>query len=40
MTWLAPNDDSPGRPAVFSDAVIKILFKLQLSKRLEWWSAC
>ena len=46
MTWLAPHDDSPGRPAVFSDAVIqfcltiKILFKLQLSKRLEWWSAC
>ena len=36
MTWLAPHDGSPGRPAVFSDAAIqfclsiKILFKLPL----------
>jgi len=22
MTWLAPHDGSPGRPAVFSDAAI------------------
>ena len=34
MTWLAPPDGSPGRPAVFSDAAIqfcltiKVLFKL------------
>ena len=36
MTWLAPHDRSPGRPAVFSDAAIqfcltiKVLFKLPL----------
>ncbi len=36
MTWLAPHDGRPGRPAVFSDAAIqfclsiKILFKLPL----------
>jgi Transposase DDE domain len=36
MTWRAPHDGSPGRPAVFSDAAIqfcltiKILFKLPL----------
>ena len=36
MTWLAPHDGSPGRPAVFSDAsiqvclTIKVLFKLAL----------
>ena len=36
MTWLAPPDGSPGRPAVFSDAAIqfcltiKALFKLPL----------
>jgi hypothetical protein len=36
MTWLAPHDGSPGRPAVFCDAAIqfcltiKILFKLPL----------
>lgn len=36
MTWLAPRDGSPGRPAVFSDAAIqfcltiKVLFKLPL----------
>ena len=36
MTWLAPHDGSPGRPAVFSDAAIqfcltiKVLFKLPL----------
>jgi Transposase DDE domain len=36
MTWLAPPDGSPGRPAVFSDAAfhfcltIKVLFKLSL----------
>ena len=34
MTWLAPPDGRPGRPAVFSDAsirfclTIKVLFKL------------
>src|SRR5690554_5090579 len=36
MTWLAPRDVRPGRPAVFSDAAIrfclsiKVLFKLPL----------
>lgn len=36
MTWLAPHDGSPGRPAVFSDSAIrfcltiKVLFKLPL----------
>ena len=36
MTWLAPPDGKPGRPAVFSDAAIqfcltiKVLFKLPL----------
>ncbi len=36
MTWLAPHDGKPGRPAVFSDAAIqfcltiKVLFKLPL----------
>ena len=36
MTWLAPHDGRPGRPAVFSDAAIqfcltiKVLFKLPL----------
>ena len=36
MTWFAPHDGSPGRPAVFSDAAIqfcltiKVLFKLPL----------
>ena len=36
MTWRAPRDERPGRPAVFSDAAIqfclsiKVLFKLPL----------
>ena len=36
MTWLAPHDGKPGRPAVLSDAAIqfcltiKVLFKLPL----------
>jgi len=36
MTWLAPPDGGPGRPAVFLDAAIqfcltiKVLFKLPL----------
>lgn len=36
MSWLAPRDWGPGRPAVFSDAAIqvcltiKVLFKLPL----------
>jgi len=36
MTWLAPHDGRPGRPAVFSDAAIqfcltiKVVFKLPL----------
>lgn len=36
MTWLAPHDGRPGRPAVFSDTAIqfclaiKALFKLPL----------
>ena len=36
MSWLAPHDGSPGRPAVFADAAIqfcltiKVLFKLPL----------
>ena len=36
MTWLAPHDGSPGRPAVFFDVaiqfclMIKVLFKLRL----------
>jgi hypothetical protein len=39
MTWLAPPDGSPGRPAVFSDAAIqfcltiKVLFKLPLRQK-------
>ncbi|MFN4203752.1 MAG: IS5 family transposase, partial [Tabrizicola sp.] len=38
MTWLAPHDGGPGRPAVFPDAAIqfcltiKVLFKLPLRK--------
>jgi len=38
MTWLAPHDGSPGRPAVFSDAAIqfcltiKVVFKLPLQQ--------
>ena len=38
MTWLAPHDGKPGRPAVFSDAAIqfcltiKVLFKLPLGQ--------
>ena len=37
MTWFAPHDGRPGRPAVFSDAAIqfcltiKVLFKLPLT---------
>ena len=40
MTWLAPHDGSPGRPAVFSDAAIqfcltiKVLFKLPLRQTI------
>ena len=40
MTWFAPHDGRPGRPAVFSDAAIqfcltiKVLFKLPLIPRL------
>ena len=36
MTWLAPHDGSPGRPAVFSDTAFQfcltftVLFKLPL----------
>jgi len=36
MTWLAPHDGHPGRPAAFSEAAmqfcltIKVLFKLPL----------
>jgi len=36
LTWLAPHDGRPGRPAVFSDAsiqfclTIKVLFKMPL----------
>ena len=41
MTWLAPQDGCPGRPAVFSDAAIqfcltiKVLFKLPLKQTTE-----
>ena len=41
MTWLAPRDGRPGRPAVFSDAAIqfclsiKALFKLPLRQTAE-----
>ena len=41
MTWLAPHDGSPGRPAVFSDAAIqfcltiKVLFKLPVNGRVK-----
>jgi len=44
MTWLAPRDGRPGRPAVFSDAAIqfclsiKVLFKLPL-RQIEPGSA-
>jgi hypothetical protein len=40
MTWLAPHDGSPGRPAVFSDAAIrfcltiKVRFKLPLRQTM------
>ena len=30
MTWLAPHDDSPGRPAVFSDAAIQFCLTIQV----------
>ncbi len=29
MTWLAPRDGSPGRPAVFSDAVIQFCLTIK-----------
>jgi Transposase DDE domain len=41
MTWLAPHDGSPGRPAMFSDAAIqfcltiKVLFRLPL-RQTAW----
>ena len=44
MTWLAPRDGRPGRPAVFSDAAIqfclsiKVLLKLPL-RQIEPGSA-
>ncbi len=46
MTWLAPPDGNPGRPAAFSDAAIqfcltiKVLFKLPYDKPPVWWPAC
>jgi len=30
MTWLAPHDGSPGRPAVFSDAAIQFCLSIKL----------
>lgn len=30
MTWLAPHDGSPGRPAVFSDAAIQICLTIKV----------
>ena len=30
MTWLAPHDGSPGRPAVFSDAAIQFCLTIRV----------
>ena len=30
MTWLAPPDGSPGRPAVFSDAAIRFCLTIKV----------
>lgn len=41
MSWLAPPEGSPGRPAAFSDTAIqfclsiKVLFKLPLRQTAE-----
>jgi len=46
MTWLAPHDGSPGRPAIFSDAAIQFCLTIKAcssfrsSKRPGWWRAC
>ncbi len=29
MTWVAPHDGSPGRPAVFSDAAIQFCLTIR-----------
>ena len=35
MTWLAPPDGSPGRPAVFFDAAIQFCLTIKGEGRLE-----
>ena len=35
MTWLAPHDGSPGRPAVFSDAAIQFCLTIKGEGRPE-----
>ena len=46
MTWLAPPDGSPGRPAVFSDAAVSSVGPsrscsgCRSGKRPGWWPAC
>ncbi len=34
MTWLAPHDGSPGRPAVFSDAAIQLCLTIKVPFKL------
>ena len=34
MTWLAPHDGSPGRPAVFSDAAIQFCLTIKVQFKL------
>ena len=44
MTWLAPHDRGPGRPAMFSDSAIqfcltiKVLFKLPQRRCQSKWA--
>ena len=37
MTWLAPHDGSPGRPAVFSDAAIPFGIAKLIAPDCEPW---
>jgi hypothetical protein len=36
MTWLAPHDGSPGRPALFSDAAIQFCLTIKVLFKLPW----
>ena len=46
MTWRAPRDGRPGRPAVFSDAAIQFCLSIKVRKREvealcgEAWRLC